>query len=116
MAERIVVCLWRLRRVYPIEAGIFAWENLAIERRNAEEEARGYESTNSHRLSGETETERMANGFAFSDVLSFGLTYKIKAISFDVRYGVRHVSNAELQQPNSGYNTTNLEVGILVDL
>ncbi len=60
-AERIVVCLWRLRRVYPIEAGIFAWENLAIERRNAEEEARGYEWTNSRSLQGETETERMAN-------------------------------------------------------
>lgn len=64
----------------------------------------------------DTETERMANGFAFSDVLSFGLTYKIKAIAFDVRYGVRHVSNAELQQPNSGYNSTNLEFGILVGL
>ncbi len=25
-AERIVVCLWRLRRVYPIEAGIFVWD------------------------------------------------------------------------------------------
>jgi hypothetical protein len=45
IAERIVVCLWRLRRVYPIEVGIFAWEGLAIERRDALEEARGYEST-----------------------------------------------------------------------
>ena len=61
LAERIVVCLWRLRRVYPIEAGIFAWENLAIERRDAEEEARGYESTSTRRLQGETEAERMAN-------------------------------------------------------
>ncbi|MFK5878863.1 MAG: acyloxyacyl hydrolase [Flavobacteriaceae bacterium] len=64
----------------------------------------------------DTETERMASGFAFSDVLSFGITYKIKTLAFDVRYGVRHVSNAELQQPNSGYNTTNLEFGVLVDL
>ncbi len=64
----------------------------------------------------DTETERMAKGFAFSDVLSFGLTYKIKTLAFDVRYGVRHVSNAELQQPNSGYNSTNLEFGVLVDL
>ncbi len=61
-AERIVVCLWRLRRVYPIEAGIFVWEGLAIERIDAEEEARviekarGYESRGPH---GETETERM---------------------------------------------------------
>lgn len=64
----------------------------------------------------DTETERMAKGFAFSDVLSFGLTYKIRQLAFEVRYGVRHVSNAELQQPNSGYNTTNLEFGFLVDL
>ena len=64
----------------------------------------------------DTETERMAKGFAFSDVLSFGLSYKIKKLTFETRYGVRHVSNAELQQPNSGYNTTNLEFGFLVDL
>ena len=62
LAERIVVCLWRLRRVYPIEAGIFAWENLAIERRDALEEARGIEEARryeSRELFGETETERM---------------------------------------------------------
>ena len=64
----------------------------------------------------DTVTERMAKGFAFSDVLSFGLTYKINKLAFDLRYGVRHVSNAELQQPNSGYNSTNLEFGVLVDL
>ena len=60
LAERIVVCLWRLRRVYPIEAGIFAWENLAIELRNAEEEARECERTNSRSMRGETVTERMS--------------------------------------------------------
>ncbi|MDC9721302.1 MAG: acyloxyacyl hydrolase [Urechidicola sp.] len=64
----------------------------------------------------DTETERMAKGFAFSDVLSFGITYKVNKLAFDLRYGVRHVSNAELQQPNSGYNTTNLEFGVLIDL
>ncbi len=64
----------------------------------------------------DTETERMAKGFSFSDVISLGLTYKIKKVAFDVRYGVRHVSNAGLQQPNSGYNTTNLEFGVMVDL
>ncbi len=64
----------------------------------------------------DTRTERMAKGFAFSDVLSFGLSYKIKSIVFDIRYGVRHVSNAELQQPNSGYNSTNFEFGFLIDL
>ena len=61
LAERIVVCLWRLRRVYPIEAGIFVWESLAIEHRNAEEEARECEETSTRYFRGETETERMAN-------------------------------------------------------
>ena len=61
IAERIVACLWRLRRVYPIEAGIFVWESLAIEHRNAEEEARECEETSTRYFRGETETERMAN-------------------------------------------------------
>lgn len=64
----------------------------------------------------DTETERMSKGFAFSDVLSFGVSYKFKRVVLETRYGVRHVSNAQLQQPNNGYNTTNLEFGILVDL
>lgn len=64
----------------------------------------------------DTETERMAKGFAFSDIFSFGLSYKIKSISLDVRYGVRHVSNVNLQSPNNGYNSTNFEFGFLIDL
>lgn len=64
----------------------------------------------------DTETERMAKGFAFSDAFSLGLSYKIKTVAFDVRYGVRHVSNANLQSPNSGYNSTNVEFGVLFDL
>lgn len=62
----------------------------------------------------DTETERMAKGFAFSDVFSFGLSYKLNLITIDTRYGVRHVSNFQLQNPNSGYNSTNFEIGILI--
>ncbi len=61
IAERIVACLWRLRRVYPIEAGIFVWESLTIELRNAEEEARGYQSTIRPRWAGDSDAERMTN-------------------------------------------------------
>ena len=61
IAERIVACLWRLRRIYPIEAGIFVCESLTIELRNAEEEARGYESTIRPCWAGESDAERMTN-------------------------------------------------------
>lgn len=64
----------------------------------------------------DTETERMTKGFAFSDVLSIGFSYPISSIIFDIRYGVRHVSNLNFSLPNSGYNTTNIEVGFLVKL
>ncbi len=64
----------------------------------------------------DTETERMAKGFAFSDVFSIGLSYKVKTVSFDVRYSVRHVSNANFQTPNNGYNSTDIEFGFLIDL
>lgn len=64
----------------------------------------------------DTRTERMAKGFAFSDIFSFGLSYKIDKIILDARYGVRHVSNFQLKSPNSGYNSTNFEFGFLLDL
>jgi hypothetical protein len=64
----------------------------------------------------DTRTERMAKGFAFSDILSFGLSYKIEKIILDLRYGYRHVSNFQLKSPNSGYNSTNFEIGFLLDL
>lgn len=64
----------------------------------------------------DTETERMAKGFAFSDVFSIGFSHSISSIIFDIRYGVRHVSNLNLSLPNSGYNATNIEVGFLIEL
>ena len=62
----------------------------------------------------DTETERLAKGFAFSDVFSFGLSYKLNSITIDTRYGVRHVSNLYFQNPNSGYNSANFEIGFLI--
>ena len=58
------------------------------------------------------ETERLASGFAFSDILAFGTSYNINKIRLDFRYSVRHTSNFEIKDPNNGHNTTNLEFGI----
>ncbi len=61
-------------------------------------------------------TERLAKGFAFSDVLALGLSYKIENINVDLRGSLRHVSNLKIQKPNSGYNSVNLEIGCTFSL
>jgi hypothetical protein len=60
----------------------------------------------------DTQTERMSDGFAFADVLAFGVSAKIDRFRFDMRPSVRHVSNAGLNSENAGYNTKNIEIGI----
>jgi len=58
LAERIVVCLWRLRRVYPIEVGIFRGNSLTMENNYAIEEAnrRGHESVTKANLRREAQS------------------------------------------------------------
>ena len=60
----------------------------------------------------DTETERMSDGFAFADVVAFGVSAKVNQFRFDIRSSVRHVSNAGLNSENAGYNTKNVELGI----
>jgi hypothetical protein len=62
----------------------------------------------------DTETERLAKGFAFSDIIALGAGYKVGKIMFEIRPGLRHVSNANLKQPNSGHNSSNIDFGISV--
>lgn len=57
------------------------------------------------------ETERLAKGFAFSNVIALGVSYKIQEFEFDIKPNIRHVSNAGLSSPNSGFNTKNIEFG-----
>ena len=64
----------------------------------------------------DTDTERMAKGFAFSDVFALGVAYSTGKIMFEVRPGLRHVSNAGFRSPNSGYNSSNIDFGITVAL
>jgi hypothetical protein len=60
----------------------------------------------------DTETERLSKGFAFSDVLALGFSLKVDKVIFDVRPSLRHVSNAQLQSSNAGFNTKNIEFGL----
>ncbi|TDE42247.1 hypothetical protein E0I26_13930 [Flavobacterium rhamnosiphilum] len=64
----------------------------------------------------DTETERLSKGFAFSNVVALGITFKLNKITVDVRPNFRHVSNAGLQSLNSGYDTTNIDFGFSFSL
>jgi hypothetical protein len=66
-------------------------------------------------ISGE-DTERLKKGFAFSDILGFGFSYKQKNILFDLRMSLRHNSNANFYQPNDGHNSVGIESGISFQL
>ncbi|HJR99720.1 MAG TPA: acyloxyacyl hydrolase [Flavobacterium sp.] len=59
----------------------------------------------------DTETERLKKGFAFSDIFALGSNYKIDKMSFDLKCMIRHVSNANLQMPNFGFNAVGFEFG-----
>ena len=59
----------------------------------------------------DTDTERLKKGFAFSDIFALGSNYKLGCISLDVKCLFRHVSNANLQKPNFGYNAIGFELG-----
>ena len=61
-------------------------------------------------------TERLAEGFAFSDVLALGMFFSVDAITLDLRGSLRHVSNFRLKKPNAGYNSVNLEIGCTFSL
>lgn len=61
----------------------------------------------------DTETERLSKGFAFSDVFALGVSLKTKRATFDLRPNVRHTSNAGLQNSNAGFNTYNIEAGVV---
>ncbi|WP_291285202.1 acyloxyacyl hydrolase [Flavobacterium sp.] len=58
------------------------------------------------------DTERLSAGFAFADVFALGFSVKAEQLRFDIRSGIRHVSNAGLNSENAGFNTRNIEFGI----
>ena len=58
------------------------------------------------------ETDRLNNGFAFSDILGVGFNCKINPLIIDIRATARHNSNANLSSPNGGVNSLGLETGV----
>lgn len=64
----------------------------------------------------DTDTERLKKGFSFSDVISIGYNYKVKKLSFDAKFMFRHASNANLQKPNYGLNSSGFELGTYYEL
>lgn len=64
----------------------------------------------------DTETERLSKGFAFSDVLGLGISWKAKHVILDLRPNIRHNSNAGLQNSNAGFNTLNYDFGVVFNL
>ncbi len=59
------------------------------------------------------ETERLARGFAFSDVLAVGTQYQFGTKwRLDARFALRHNSSAGINRPNLGHNSGGFETGI----
>ena len=57
------------------------------------------------------ESERLAKGFTFIENISLGLAHKINKSEFFLATTVGHVSNFNIQKPNSGYNIFGFELG-----
>lgn len=64
----------------------------------------------------DTPTERLAEGFAFSDIFQIGAGYRLNRIMFEIKPGLRHVSNLDFQYPNAGHNATTIDFGISIFL
>lgn len=62
------------------------------------------------------DTERLRKGFAFSDILGLGFTWRQKKVAFDIRCTLRHNSNLDFFFPNSGHNSAGIESGISFQL
>ena len=58
------------------------------------------------------DTERQRKGFSFSDILGMGAHYTLNPVIIDIRFTLRHVSNANLNAPNNGHNTAGFELGV----
>jgi len=62
-------------------------------------------------------TERLAKGFTFTQNGNLGLDIKVTpTASIQIFGGIGHVSNANIQLPNSGYNMFNTGVGFLYNI
>jgi hypothetical protein len=61
--------------------------------------------------------DRQSRGFIFSDNLFVGVNVLIyRSLYLDLRTGTRHISNAELKQPNGGLNNYVYKAGFMIVL
>jgi hypothetical protein len=60
----------------------------------------------------DTPTERLARGFAFSDVIACGVGIRARRLLVEVGPVLRHASNANTHRPNSGLNSVGIDVGV----
>ena len=61
----------------------------------------------------DTETERLTKGFTFIENIGLGINYQFgKQWFFTIKPSYNHISNAEIQERNSGYNSMNIEFGL----
>ena len=57
---------------------------------------------------------RQANGFIFSDNLAIGAFTRLNSndLFLNLQFRIRHLSNAELKNPNAGINSWNVLIGL----
>tara|TARA_R110000787_G_scaffold19396_6_gene58267 strand:+ start:1673 stop:2353 length:681 start_codon:yes stop_codon:yes gene_type:complete len=64
----------------------------------------------------DVETERLAQGFTFIENFSLGLAYSFNKSELYIGSNLGHVSNFNIQLPNSGYNILGFEIGYRIYL
>lgn len=60
----------------------------------------------------DNETERLANGFALSNVIAVGICFKVQKFEFDITPKICYVSNSGFSSLNIGINTKNIAFGL----
>lgn len=59
----------------------------------------------------DSETERLALGFTFVENLSLGLSKSFERCEIYLGFNLNHISNLDIQLPNSGYDSIGWEIG-----
>ena len=62
LVERVAACMWRLRRLYRVEAGIFTHESLTIEMDRAKKEVKSSEKDEDERMSAMLKNVHITDG------------------------------------------------------
>ena len=60
----------------------------------------------------DNETERLAKGFAFSNVIAAEICFKVQKFEFDIIPKICHVFNLGFSSLNIGFNTKNIAIGL----